>query len=425
MITVPVFQTPDEQAHFAQLQWYAEKKTLTIDSNNLSAEVAAVEEILGTRRDNFGNNKYTYHPEYKNNSPIPNLPKETRTIYVDQEAAFYPPLYYLLDLPFYYLGDVGELRDVGVRVMTSRIFSVLCHLGLVVVAYFVGKIVWEDKFKSMVLAIMVGFHPMISYVSAGIHPDNLLNLLYSLAILVCLLILKNGVRMRYLGILGILGILGMQTKIFMVFFLPVAVAAILWSLGKWGKLGAIGVLVAPVAAFVGQWPIVYMPRITSASPLVGMNFLEYMKFRGPKITFEMWPWYWGVFKWLGATLPPLVMKIITRVAILAGLGLGIKTLKGIKGFEKKAVIFFLLSAFSYLIYLIFWDWRLMQAMGYSQGLQGRYLFPNIISQMALILTSFTVIRRWEKFTVGVLAVGMVILNLIALNFIHSIYAVGN
>ncbi|MBI4099514.1 hypothetical protein HY440_00750, partial [Candidatus Microgenomates bacterium] len=100
-VLVPVFQTPDEQAHFAQLQWYAEKKSFDIDrANNLSLEVAAAEEIIGTRRDIMGNNKYTYHPEYRNTLSIPDFPRSYRTIYVGQEAALYPPLYYLLDLPF-------------------------------------------------------------------------------------------------------------------------------------------------------------------------------------------------------------------------------------------------------------------------------------------------------------------------------------
>src|SRR5574340_201516 len=89
VVTVPVFQTPDEQAHFAQLQWYAEKRSLAIDYKNLSLEVATAEELLGTRRDISGNNKYTYHPEYKNGTPIPLMPQSTRTVYVDREAAGY------------------------------------------------------------------------------------------------------------------------------------------------------------------------------------------------------------------------------------------------------------------------------------------------------------------------------------------------
>jgi hypothetical protein len=435
---VPVFQTPDEQAHFAQLQWYAEKKNLKIDGQkNLSLEVATVEEILGTRRDERGNNKYTYHPEYKNNSNIPNLPKETRTVYVDQEAALYPPLYYLLDLPFYYLGDLGppslrfgEVKEMGNferRVMVARILSVICHLGLVICAYFIGKIVWEDKFKSLVLAVLVGFHPMISFVSAGIHPDNLLNLIYSAGILVCLLILKNGVKLKYLGWLGGLGWLGLQTKVLMIFFAPVAVATVIVRLGNFGRLGmlgGLGIIMAPAMAFMGQWQIRYMPQVTSQSPLAHMNFWEYLKFRIPKIAFEMWPWYWGVFKWLSATLHPVVMKIITRVAAVCGVGLGIRLLgvvRGFGGFEKKAVIFFLLSAFSYLLYLVMWDFRAMQSMGYSPGLQGRYLFTNIVPQMALLMVGLTIIKRWEKPLLLLLASGMVVLNSIALHTIYFLY----
>ena len=63
---VPVFHTPDEQAHFAQLEYMAENHVDSVSSpNNLSREIAVSEELLGTRRNDMGNNKFTYHPEYK------------------------------------------------------------------------------------------------------------------------------------------------------------------------------------------------------------------------------------------------------------------------------------------------------------------------------------------------------------------------
>lgn len=399
-VTVPVFQTPDEQAHFVQLQWYAEQKNLNIAPQNLSLEVATVEELLGTRRDGQGNNKFTYHPEYKNKTPIPNLPVELRTQYVDREAAGYPPLYYLLDLPFYYLGYGG---NVGDRVMMGRILSVLCHLGLVICAYFIGKIIWEDKVKSMSLAIMVGFQPMVSFVAAGIHPDNLLNLITSAMILICFLILKRGLRLRDLGILGLLGFLGWETKPAIIFLFPAVITMIfpkffLLTLGL------------PAAAFIFRWNIPFMP----GGNVSDISLIDYLKFRLPKLAFEMWPWFWGVFKWLGVTLPAIVMKIITRVAILSGIGLIIRGFKGIKGFEGKAFVYSILVFSSYILYLFLWDWRLMQSMGYSQGLQGRYLFPVIVPIMIILLGG---LGRFGFLA----AAGMILLNGFSLWFINSLY----
>lgn len=393
-VTVPVFQTPDEQAHFAQLQWYAEQKNLNIAPQNLSLEVAVVEEVLGTRRDGQGNNKYTYHPEYKNKTPIPNLPVELRTQYVDREAAGYPPLYYLLDLPFYYLGYQGDLEY---RVMLGRILSIVCQLGLVAVAYFIGKIIWEDKVKSLSLAIMVGFQPMVSFVAAGIHPDNLLNLITTGMILVCFLIIKNKIKLRYLCFLGILSYLGWQTKPSIIFLVP-AVLTVLTPKLFFLTLGL------PAAAFIFRWNIPFMP----GGNVSDISLIDYLKFRLPKLAFEMWPWFWGVFKWLGVTLPSLIMKVITRIAIISAIGLIFTR------FKNKYINICFMFVFTYILYLFLWDWRLMQSMGYSQGLQGRYLFPVIVPIMVILLGG---LGRFGWLG----AVGMILLNGFSLWFINSLY----
>lgn len=421
----PIFQTPDEQAHFVQLQWYVEKKVLKIDpQKNLSVEVATVEDLLGTRRDLQGNNKFTYHPEYKTPSQIviPDFPLKDRITYVGNEAALYPPIYYLLSVPFY---DVAYNQNIVSRIMAARVLPIILSLLLAGVAYKIGIVVWKEKLFAGVLAILVSFQPMISFVAAGVHPDNLLNLLYSGEILISLLLLKDGIRLKYLVALAILFFLGLETKILMVFFLPVAVAIASYAYFRGNRVGmlvAFLVLISPVAAFIWQWPIPDMPIVTSHSPLAGMNFIDYMRFRGPKIVFEIWPWYWGVFKWLGVTLPPMVMKIITRVAILAGVGLVLRLWRK-RDFEWKALVFFIISSASYLLYLVLWDWRVMQAMGYSQGLQGRYLFTNIVPQMALFLAGLTVIKRFSKPTAILLALGIITLNLVALWTVYTIYKV--
>ena len=423
--SVPVFQTPDEQAHFAQLQWFAEKKTQTIDwSKNLSLEVATAEEILGTRRDERGNNKYTYHPEYKNRSLVPDMPLSARTTYVGQEAAGYPPLYYGLSVPFY---NAVYYQNLTNRIMAARVLPIILNLLLAMVAFKIGKLIWNNNLSAFALGIMVSFQPMISFVSAGIHPDNLLNLLYSLGILVLLLMLKKGkFQWRPAIAATLLFLMGMQTKQFMVFFLPMMAAVFVWLFFKKSIIGSVlaaGVLLSPVAAFLLRLPIPYMPVV---SPAAAISFPDYLRFRIPKLMFEMWPWYWGVFKWLAVTLPPLVLKVITRAAALAGLGLVIKGSLAIKNkkfdFELKALTFFLLSSVFYILYIIFWDWRLMQAQGFSLGLQGRYLFPNIIPQMALFLTGLTALfGRYKRVGMVIVPLAMILLNGVALMTVVTSY----
>ncbi len=426
---IPIWQTPDEQAHFAQLQWYAENKNNAVGPKNLSLEVTESEKTLGTFRDQFGNNKYTYHPEYKNSIVGSigdrgreefNLPLETRTNYVGQEAAMYPPLYYVLDAPFYQAVYSHSLID---RVYASRILSVILSVLLVLVAYKIGFEIWGKGYKPFVLATMVGFQPMVSFVGAGIHPDNLLNLLCAIVLWLCILVLKNGVKFKYLILLSLCLFAGYETKTLMLLMGPVVGVVLAIKFFKQKVLGvllAVGVLLAPVAVFAFQIKLPFVPYVTPSSPLYGMNFVDYLHFRIPKMFFEVWPWYWGVFKWLGLVFPPLVLKIITRVAAISVFGLIIKLAKEKNNLEKKTVIFFLLSTFSYILYLLLWDWRLMQSAGFSAGIQGRYFFPNIVAHMGIFIFGLS----WGRFSKPVLLIVsglMIALNIFALHYLYLSY----
>lgn len=433
---VPLWQTPDEQSHFAQLNFSIETNNWIGRGNkDLSREILISEELLGTKRDKFGNNKFTYHPEYKieytktttgkHEKEIDSIPKAERKQMVGQESAGYPPLYYLISKPLYSLVSNNGLID---RVYTVRLLSVLLNLGLVIVAYLIGRQVWKEKLMAAVLAVMVGFHPMASYVAAGFHPDNLLNLISSVSILICLLILKNKVKLWHLMALGVLGVLGMETKQFMIFMIPGILAVVLYGLFSDRRLGistAALSLIIPAAAIVAKIPMPYMPR-----PTGGISFLEYFSFRIPKLMFEIWPWYWGVFKWLGVVFPPLILKVITRLGILAGIGVGVRIFLMWRNrkteMEEKSLMFFFLISTTYIFYMFLWDWRLMQSNGFSLGLQGRYLFPALVAQMAIIVLGITglVPEKWEKVRLLaglVLAVAMISLNVIAWRMVANSY----
>jgi len=421
---VPIWQTPDEQAHFAQLQWYAEKNSTGIAEKNLSVEVAVSEDLLGTRRDVFGNNKFTYHPNFKIDytntfvgeyeNLINNLPKSSRTTYVDSEAAMYPPLYYLASLPFYNSVYNHGLID---RVFAVRLFSLIINLLIVFCAYLIGKVIWGKGILPVTLAALVAFQPMMSFVASGVHPDNLLNLFYSIGILFLLLTIKNGVKLRYLLVLALVIYLGFETKPLMLLLIPLVFAVLVYR-KSW--LAAMFFLIFPIAIFFLPVSIPFVPQPTS-----GVSFIEYLHFRAGKTLFEIWPWYWGVFKWLGVSLPPLVVEMITRIVLLAAIGVLMRLYQIAKSndlsFENIAVVFFLVSSITYFAYLITWDWRLMQTTGFSAGLQGRYFFPNIVTHMALIIFGLTVVKKWTKQISLFLVASMIALNIVAFYTVAKSY----
>ncbi len=191
------------------------------------------------------------------------------------------------------------------------------------------------------------------------------------------------------------------------------------------------ILLGPlVVFFLPGSRVPYMPRVSASSPLVGMSIAQYLRFRLPKTLFEIWPWFWGVFKWLGVVLPPLVRKIITRLSALSILGLSLRFILKVRDrkftSEDKILILFLAIAISYYLYMIVWDYRLMQSVGYSIGLQGRYFFPVIIPIMGILFFGWLSLipRHWLKFQTlvfGVLIFSIVSLNLVALYTVSKSY----
>src|SRR3989344_6105734 len=202
IILIPVWQYPDEQAHFAQIQDVAELGKRPADKLNASLEVALSEEILGTQRDGLGNNKFTYHPEYKidysdsfdgpRESEIVNLPKSARTQLVKNEATKNPPLYYFLVSLTYKLFDGGNLFT---RVFAVRALSIIFFLLTVILSYEIVKLIFEkNKILSLALPTLVAFKPMFVFSSSGVLPDSLTNLLFTLVLFLSLKILTGGLQ---------------------------------------------------------------------------------------------------------------------------------------------------------------------------------------------------------------------------------------
>lgn len=145
---IPLWQFPDEQAHFNHIAFNVEKPNLINlgEGLDLNQEIAISEQLLGTYRDEQGNNSFTYHPEYNlaySNSQqgiyekqIKNLSLETRFNLVGRESAYYPEIYYNLSGLIYKL---FYWQDLFIRVFAVRIFWLFTHLLMIWLAYLIGK----------------------------------------------------------------------------------------------------------------------------------------------------------------------------------------------------------------------------------------------------------------------------------------------
>ena len=220
IILIPVWQYPDEQAHFAQVQDVSEIGKVPPASLDTSYEIALSEEILGTSRDSFGNNKYTYHPEYKidysqNDSGIREkeilqLSKPSRTELVKREATLNPPLYYILGASIYKLFDDESLitRVYAVRVLSTAIFVTTIYIS-----FLIGKLIFaKSQFLPLILASLVAFKPMLVFSSTGVLPDTLTNLLFSLIIYLGLRVIRDGFLPKTLVCSALVVFIGILTR---------------------------------------------------------------------------------------------------------------------------------------------------------------------------------------------------------------------
>ena len=145
---------------------------------------------------------------------------------------------------------------------------------------------------------------------------------------------------------------------------------------------------------------------------------------------EVFPWYWGVFNWLGVVLPRWTNRIILRFIGLAVIGIVILLYRRIQsGFFKqydKALFLFGLSSAAYFLGVFAWDFVFFSKYHYSFGIQGRYFFPTIIPHMTFIVWGVRgfVFERWIRLwpiILFFLVVGMVALNSHALGVVLASY----
>jgi len=187
---IPLWHGPDEQAHFAQVQYLAEHKRLIPRDNQqltTSQEILLSERFLGTERDGLGKNKFTHNPSFrieytdsiigKYEQTIRNLTKASRVTLVIKEATEYPPSYYAISALFY---QAAYPLDLFNRVFIVRFASIFMGVGTVWLAF---KIMMAISSKRVLYAVTVGaiiaFQPMFSFLSSTVNSDNLMNLVFT------------------------------------------------------------------------------------------------------------------------------------------------------------------------------------------------------------------------------------------------------
>jgi len=434
---VPLWHFPDEQAHFAQVQNYAEfgKKHYWDEQGTTSQEIAISEELLGTLRNKQGRNRFTHHPEYnlfytdgfigKDEEEIKSFPQEFRKEMAINEATSYPPLYYFLASRFYLL---VKPFNFFIRVFTTRLFSVLTTVATVWLVYKIGRLVFEKKTLAAALGVLVSFQPMFAFVGSGVSSDTLFNFFFTLFIYASLLVFEKASfkALLYLILSIVGGLLTKQQMAVALLLLPFVLGVSFYKKlkARRRKFFSKKTIVILLAVFLlilaglkyGEIKVIAgFIKAGKDSTLKDLNLVDHLIWTLRHTIAEVLPWYWGVFKWLGVVLPRWANRVQMRILALAVLGLLIWPVKIIRRrrTEKKdwQVGFLALASIAYLMAVTLWDWQFRKAYGFSFGIQGRYFFPAISAHMALILFGLTQLipKKLKKWLVFLLFVWWAIL----------------
>ncbi len=449
LILVPIWHFPDEQSHFGQVAFIAEKgRNPKGNELDLTEEIYASEKFLGTARDNLGNNRFTFHPEYrieytdtlvgKYEASVAALSKtEAKNTFVHQEAARYPELYYI---PASIIYKLFYTQDLFTRVSAVRFWSLFLFLINVFITYRIGILLNpKDPLFAQVLTTLVGFQPMMVFSNVGVNSDALGNMLFTLFIFLCLRLIKSGISRRDLFWVLLTCISAIYAKPQFIIVIPILALVLLFIIlqdtEKKKKLRYLAVL---GFALAGVLMTLYYFRIGGVVLIdwfiAKFNFASFIKFTLeytlPHTFSEVFPWYWGIYDWLGVTYPRIVHKIINRIVVLATVGFAYWLYKNIrekrwKQYNLQGVIFLIIVNILYFGAISYYDWLSWYTNHFPLGVQGRYFFPLISSQMVILLLGWQALfpnkwnlKLWGKKILGFL---MVILNFYALYTIAKTY----
>lgn len=400
-LVTPLFEFPDEQVHLETVEYVAEHGNMPAwGVPDTTPEMTSVQTLLGTYRDQYGNNKYTYHPDYHVEYTATEMGKyeaeihalntpENRNQYVKDEGALYPPLYYVYSSLWLRLVSQADLIT---RSYLVRLGNLPLVFFMALFTYLLGLRLFQKPSYARTLMYLTMLQPMFSFLSAGTNSDNLHNLLFFVVTYYGVTLIQNGLALRPTMTAILAVVLDIYTKPQGFIAAGALSLAIIIAIGKtkqWKLLFVlmIGGLATALIALPQLREYLSFALITNFR---GLSFWEYFRFSANKLIAQNVVWYWGVFKWLGVVLPPPYWQVANRVILLSTFGFAIYLWRVIRRKRVVAVPSATLYVFCVaLLYAgaIFWaDWQHHKNVGYSIGIQARYFFPTLVAHLSLLMT---------------------------------------
>jgi len=438
---LPIFQGPDEPAHYSTVQYYAETKAEknSFQKSNISAskgfdfseELAKTKDLTEAEKISFHSSATQSFSNTSNGQAEEEIKNSHWKKYIEKNkpsiVSGVPGYYFIPSLIEKALSNF----DIFTRFFCIRLFSVILGLLIILLSYLSARKIGFDEKISLLLSAIIAFQPMFSQSAAIINYDVMLFFTFTLFIFGAVWSLKDGLNWKNGVIMFLATALGIATKApAIVLALALFVLAIYFS-KKYFKIRT--------AYFIGGTIIatlVVILILETVAPgnylnmLVQKNYSHFNSFFQSlseyfSITSNRWDWseisYWGNFGWLDTRISSWIVDVAHWIEIMGILGIAAYFIfpKKIPAFlpEKKFVIF-LIGIFIYLqIAIRFADWNFFDTNGKIEiGTHGRYFLPVIFAQFSLITIGIGMLARkysvWKNI-LKVLALSMIMLWLYA------------
>jgi len=360
-VRTPIWQNPDEPAHFNYVRWVAD--TGTLPELRVGDWDSALLSRLQNGRAQPGDDVATIRYE-----------------------SWQPPLYYMLAAPVYRIGPGDEASQV----LRMRLFGVFLGGLTLLVAFHVVLHVFPRPLALAVPFTIAGV-PMFTAVSASVSADPLANLLAA----ALLLALLRTVDWRWLGVL--LG-LGLVTKLALAVFIPLVV----WR-SRRALIPAVAVmlpwLIHQVRVYGWSDPLAFarhaevvadQPRFPGLSADYIAQFLT--------VSFHS---FWAQFGWMAIPAPDGLYWLWAVLTLLAAIGLATRASTLSEPAWRLLLVTVALATLAYVAYNLTF-----------QQFQARYLFTALVPICALLVHGWSawLPRNWALFAPYAAAAVLLALN---------------
>lgn len=415
-LVTPPFQAPDEQNHFAYVQFVAEKghRSVPWGESNTSLELDATLKLI--KFSQTGDHPF-YIPEFTkggkgaHETEVLNLPQQSRRQFIKLAAgSANPPLYYLGGAFFYKIFENGSIFS---RVYAIRFFSVLLGIATVYFAYRTIKLFAPgNKNLQLIIPTVLSLHPSFTFTTSTITIDALTILWTSILVFVWGMIVKK--ELNWTLAVAALAVSIASVLVREVLTISLIITPILLILKlrikKEIKIFSVGGLILLIILIIQSNFFDQLLKNSSVGGISGQfgnhvkqfNFLTgefsqgrviysliaYFSNFAKDFNSNIFSWYWGIFGWLEVQLPINIYRILKLTTIVSFLGVVYFFFKGYKTklFLKRKDLCFFLATFVIIAFPVFlFDYQKFVTEPGPFGFQGRYLLPGIVPQITIFV----------------------------------------